>query len=61
MEELKEKYFKKLCKLEEDKRLDNEVLHSVCDECIIELLKELGFKEIAEKYLQLKDDYFWYA
>ena len=39
---------------------DEERLHRICDEILIELIKELGYKKIVEKYEEAKF-YFWYA
>jgi hypothetical protein len=39
---------------------DNESLHVYCDAVLLDFIKELGYKKIAEKYEEA-EEYFWYA
>lgn len=40
---------------------DNEALHIYCDETILGLLKELGYKKIVKEYNKIKNkNRFWY-
>ena len=60
--EIKEKYLNKLKKTQKKYKGDNEAIHSICDGILLELLKELEMKEVAELFEVISDETpFWYS
>ena len=63
--EINKKYLTKIDEINKryvknDYVLDNEGYHIETDELLVNLLKELGYEEIAEKYNKASD-WFWYS
>ena len=57
-----EDYLEEMDKATEDfkKDLDNESYHGIMDELIVKFLRDMGYKEMADKYDEASE-YFWYA
>lgn len=63
--EIEEKYLKMIEELNKKHRVkqgqvDNESYHGEWDDLIVEFLKEIGYKKIANRYEKAME-YFWYA
>ena len=62
MEKLKEKYLDLMNKMIEEYKDDQEILHSSFDGLMMDLLEELGYKEIKDLFMETdKKIGFWYA
>lgn len=57
---IKKFYIKTTPKRKEEWCEDNECLHNDLDELLIEMLVELGYTELVNKYKELQR-WFWYA
>ena len=60
LKKLKEEYIHITPKEREEYCLDEEAYHIQTDTLIICLIKELGYKELAEAYEEARQ-YFWYS
>ena len=63
---MEEKYINKMKEFEKryenEKFYDREDIHIDYDDCILEFLEEMGYKDIAKYYRESKNKYgFWYA
>lgn len=59
---LENEYIEELEKNEKLMKNDNEGLHMYCDETLLDLLEDLGYKKIVKKYREIKErNIFWYA
>lgn len=60
LNKIKKFYIKTTPKRKEEWCVDNERLHVEIDELLIEMLVELGYTELVNKYKEL-ECYFWYS
>lgn len=59
---LENKYIEELEKNEKLMKNDEEELHIYCDEILLDLLEDLGYKKVVKKYEEIKErNIFWYA
>lgn len=60
--EIEDEYLEKLEKNEKLMKNDEEELHIYCDEILLDLLEDLGYKKVVKKYEEIKErNIFWYA
>lgn len=59
---LEEQYVSELQELYQKYKNDNEELHILCDECLLDFLEDKGFHKIVKQYREIKEkNMFWYA
>lgn len=62
IDNLEEHYVSKLQKLYQKYKNDNEELHILCDESLLNFLEDKGFHKIVKQYREIKEkNIFWYA
>lgn len=60
--ELEDKYIEIMKQKTEKYNNDNETLHIILDDLLLDLLKELGYEKLVKLYTEVSEEMpFWYA